>query len=256
VPRAPLLPLFPFADALVAYATAPLRRSSLTDGFVVVVNLSEVLAVHVTALKARGPFVTAALVDPVEPVPFGARIDVGVWDAVDVYGRRAEVVTPAFDTIADPGTFTSNGGFEGDGGWIGQDTATTPYPPMEGRRYASVRHPDTGGRDLVGYAEVPADATKLRFWGGVVDWIGPCALGTRVRVETVARNEIVFEGAWLDAQPCTPGGHVYCVPWTEIIVDVSGLGGQRLVVRATAAGDRLCAPGMYETLLLDGFRFE
>jgi hypothetical protein len=57
-------------------------------------------------------------------------------------------------------------------------------------------------------------------------------------------------------EPCDDCSVADLVPWTEVVVDLQGLRGQRTFLHAAPSTYSECAPDLYEEPVLDDFRIE
>jgi hypothetical protein len=246
-----------FGGPIVMGATRPLLRASLEHGVALLVDGSP-LGVAVTPSRAQGPFALGASLNPGVLLPFGVNVTLAAENVTDVLGRAATVFGAGFRTVDNPGPLTNNAGFEGDGAWIGLDSTTEPFPfsHVEGQRHARVRSLSAGGSgEMLGYLDVPQDATTLRFWAGVEDYIGLCGAGARVDLITPAGIDRLFPRPGVRTEPCgcTSGERI---PWTAIVADLRPQRGRRIVIRATPGEFAVCLPDVYEELALDDFRVD
>ena len=120
-----------------------------------------------------------------------------------------------------------------------QDQASRTYEAAKQLRVLAEQW--STGQPLVGYLDVPAYATALRFQAALDKSLGDCS-STSISLYTRA-----------GATTRLISGNT---PWTEIALDLTAARGDRAVLRATPSRYSPCAPGMYEMLVLDGFRVE
>jgi len=246
-----LQPLFTFADIVSVRATRPVLRDTLATVTLLADGVPH--AASVSIFEERGPFAAGVKFDPVDPIPFGASLTIDPGTAADVYGREAIFDGVALQTIEDPGPLSTNSSFETSGGWIGLQTFSVPsFLPVDGQTYAYVFN----GQELLGYLDVPSDATTLRFWAGVHEYLDYCPFDASVTITTPNETFEVFPPANPVIEPCDDCVLAELIPWTEVVVDLQSLRGQRIIVRAEPSTFTHCAPDLYEEPVLDDFRIE
>jgi len=247
-----LQPLYTFRDAVTVNASRPLLHSTLASGLTLLVNGQSVQA-DVEPFGVSGPFASGATLDPVPPLPFDATIGLATTGVTDALGRAAGFNGNTFQTVPDPGPLTSNSGFENEQGWIGLHVGSfSSFAAKEGQRYALV----PGDGQLFGYFDVPVDATTLKFWAGLHEYLGCGGRPAEVTLESAAGESYLFPTNDIVAESCDDTVIGSCLPWTEISTDLESLRGQRVVFKAKGSRFTECAPDLYEEVVLDDFRIE
>jgi hypothetical protein len=244
-PQLRLLPLYTFDD------TVQLRsdRAILAESAASISLLVDGTAVEstVTPYGLSGPFATTVRIDPLHPVPFSSTIGIDVGAATDAFGTPLVFDDETVLTVDDPGPITENMSFENDRGWIG--LTTTPgdsqFPAVDGQRHAYV------DEELVGYLDVPADASSLVFEQGVYD-SSECSSSSAIDV--LADVPLVAEVEEVEKVPC--GFLCSNIPWHQVRYDLRTVRGKRIVVHAIAADRKNCHRDNWDELQLDHFRLQ
>jgi hypothetical protein len=204
----------------------------------------------VAPLHPVGPLADGVSISPTGNVPFSAELRVEPGDATDGVGNPAQFDGVAVHTVSDPGPLTGNPSFESDGGWIGMQSTASDFlfTAPDGDRYAYV------SQELVGYFDVPPDASTLTFKVAIYSDMG-CPNGPNVSADASAPLPVVIEHVDpIDCDDCQGWGEI--IPWHTRTYDLRGVRGQRVVISATPSTFTECAPDVYPELELDDFRIE
>ena len=110
---------------------------------------------------------------------------------------------------------------------------------------------------LLGYADVSAGASKLSFQVRELDMSSCANWGTpEVLLYSAAHVDAIAPDAEGNVQSCAGCTTGEWVAWTAVSFDVSGLVGQRIVIRAIAGYIGACWPDVDQSVAIEDFRFE
>jgi hypothetical protein len=242
-----------FRSDLQVVANQPLLAETLPESITMLVGGAPV-AGTVTAVGLQGPLANGFRFDADDPLPFGAEITIDPGDLLDAFGRAVEFDGSAQYTVNDPGPFTDNPSFEGQGGWIGlyKWRASIHVPAIDGPINAAVYYWYPAGQSLVGYLDVPDSASELSLYVADEEFYDGCSWAT-------SSLWLVTPGGSRSMRPPVPDDPacedwpVGCtIPWTKVTADLTGMRGQRIVLLAEPAHHTECRPDFYDTLHLDG----
>lgn len=245
-----LEPMYTFDDAIGVWASRALLADTL-QGIELLVD-GQSVAAAVTPLEQVGPLAKGFLIDPVEPVPFDAQLTIAAGTATDPFGVAVTFDGEVFHTLADPGPLTVNPSFDGEGGWNGLLTAAAQedFPIVDGPRHAFIF------RNLAGYFDVPDDASSFSIAVGVENAYEQCSYASSDVWLDTPTGRIGLYPQIPDDEACSDYPNGCLIPWTRRTVDLEGLRGQRVVLRASPGRYTTCRPDVYDFLHLDDIRIE
>jgi len=252
-----LEPIFAFADSMSVTSSRILLAEDLTDQIQLLVN-GEPVSATVTPRDVAGPFTGGFIIDPVEAVPFDAALTIDAGALTDAFGAPVEFDGAALDTVSDPGPLTDNPSFEGEGGWIGLHTASanTAFPAVDGPTHAYLAYAYPQGDDLIGYFDVPSDATTFSVETGDYDYNWTCSYGSSsIALLTASGARDLFPSI-PDTPDCDDFPYGCTIPWEKQTVSLVDLRGQRVVVHAMPATWTECRPDVFDQLVIDDVRIE
>lgn len=242
-------PMFP--SWLYLVASSPLLAETLPGDLRLLVDGVPVEASIETSL-VQGPFASHLRILPAEPLDFGATVTLAATGVLDAFGRPVDLEGTGFKTIADPGPVTDNPSFEGSGGWVGAhvENEFEGFPAAHGTKHA-VLSPDHGNV-LVGYFDVPDDATSLSIEVGVENALFDIPGRSTFSLITPKGSREL----WPDTSECHDDPWGCTIPWTTITVDLSDVRGERVMLRAWSSRLTFMRPDIYDTLHIDFLRVE
>jgi hypothetical protein len=246
-------PLYPFDDTMKVVSSKAILAESIPGGAQLLVG-GEPFAATITATGVAHPFAKGFTIDPIEAIPFGAVLTLDPGSIVDGFGVPATYEGLGYKVMDDPGPVTSNPSFEVSGGWIGL-TAINVDDPVDGVKAAIVSYRYPRGRELIGYLDVPEDATTLSVAVSVEEYLEGCDhVGSRFRLYTSRGSQTLRPTS--DDPDCNDYPEGCTIPWTRMSADLSLVRGERVVLRATPATSTACRPDFYDVLLIDDVRIE
>jgi hypothetical protein len=240
-----------FRSWLFLEASSPLLAQTLPGDLRLLVDGVPVEA-SIEVTQIQGPFARSLRILPAEVLDFGATVSLAATVVLDAFGQPVELEGAGFETIADPGPVTDNPSFEGSGGWIGAhvENELESFPAAHGTKHA-VLSPDHGNL-LVGYFDVPDDATSLSVEVGLENALSD--------IPGMSVFTLITPNGSRDLWPDTSGCNEYpwgcTIPWTTIKADLSDVRGERVMLRAWSSRLTFMRPDIYDTLHIDFLRVE
>lgn len=252
-----LEPIYTFRDAMTVHASRPILAENLPGQIGMLVDGQPVSA-SVIASGVVGPFADGFTIDPQQALPFDASVTLDGGGLADAFGRAVAFDGVAVQTISDPGPLTVNPGFEGEGGWIGLHRASggDSFPAIDGQSIATVSYDYPRGDDLIGYFDVPMDATEFSLWVGDYDYLVDCSHGRSRLYLEVDGSVLGLSPDVPDSPDCTDFPYGCTIPWQKKTVSLVEMRGKRAVVRASPAKYTECRPDVTDELVVDGVRVE
>ena len=244
-------PLYTWRDTITVRASSPVLAETIAGAAL----LADGVAIPATVLPLdpHGPLADGFLLEPAQPIPFSVDLTVDPGGATDVSGAPVTFTGSAVRTISDPGPITDNPSFETTGGWINAWISSSEwwdgFEVPDGDRYAV----QSTGSNMIGYFDVPPDATTLTFEEATYNDFGDCNNGGWVSVQASVHLPTTSERVDpVDCDDCDAWGEI--IPWHTVTIDVSQVRGQRVVINAYPSRFSECVPDLYPDLLLDNFR--
>ena len=245
-----------FRSWLLLVASSPLLAETLPGDLRLLVDGVPVEASIETTL-VRGPFAHELRILPAESIDFGATVTLAATGVLDAFGRPVDLEGTGFKTIADPGPVTDNPSFEGSGGWVGAhvENELESFPAAHGTKHAVLSPGFGGGYLLIGYFDVPDDATSLSVEVGLENALADIPGMSSFSLIT-PKGSHDLRPAQPDTSECDDYPWGCTIPWTTITVDLSDVRGERVMLRAWSSRLTFMRPDIYDTLHIDFLRVE